>query len=63
MSKPTDLAKKVVAAIEDDLRDRRGLRQAFEEIDRETQREIRKTWAGLVDKLLEAVPPAPNGKA
>lgn len=46
-----DMAQRIVAAIEDDLRDRRGLRQAFESIDDELQVEIRDTWAALVREI------------
>lgn len=47
-----DLAQLIVAAIESDLRDRRGLKQKFEQIDDETQYEIRDTWAKLIREIL-----------
>ena len=43
-----DLAQKIVKAIERNLTDRRGLRQEFEGIDRETQEELRDAWAEIV---------------
>jgi hypothetical protein len=46
------LAEKVVAAIEDDLTDRRGLRQEWESIDDDTQDDIRKAWARIVVGVL-----------
>ena len=42
----------IVAAIEKDLRGRRGLRQEFEGIDSDIQDEIRDRWAALVRKFL-----------
>lgn len=47
-----DTAQKIVAAIESDLRDRRGLRQEFEAIDDDIQDEIRDTWAAIVRKVI-----------
>ena len=47
-----DDAQRIVTAIEANLRDRRGLRQQFEQIDEETQNEIRDTWAELVREAL-----------
>ena len=38
------LAVRLVAEIEADLTDRRGLRQAWEEIDEGTRQEIRREW-------------------
>ena len=43
--KKMDKAERIVKAIEDDFTDRRGLRQEWEQIDQETQMEIRATWA------------------
>ena len=47
-----DKAQKIVAEIEDDLTDRRGLRQEFEGCDNDTQDEIRDTWAEIIWKHL-----------
>jgi hypothetical protein len=49
------LSRHVVAAIERDLRDRRGLRQEWEGIDSETTAEIRQTWAAIVSTRLAQV--------
>ena len=40
-----DFAQTIVALIEDDLRDRRGLRQEWEQIDEDTQDDIREVWS------------------
>lgn len=48
-----DKAQKIVQLIEDDLTDRRGLRQEFEAIDCDTQDEIRDTWAQIIRDLLD----------
>lgn len=42
------LASEIVNKIIADLTDRRGLRQAFEEIDEEIQEEIKETWIEIV---------------
>ena len=42
----------IVAVIESDIRNRRGLRQEFEGIDAEIQDEIRDTWADLIEQEL-----------
>lgn len=46
-----DNAQLIVAAIEHDLRDRRGLRQEFEQIDEDIQDEIRDAWADIIRRL------------
>lgn len=46
-----ELAKKIAKAIERDLRDRRGLRQAFESIDEDMQEEIRERWIEIIDEM------------
>jgi hypothetical protein len=46
MTKQT--AQKIVSAIVEDLSDRRGLRQEWEQIDEEIQAEIKQTWAGII---------------
>ena len=48
-----DKAQKIVQLIEDDLTDRRGLRQEFDAVDRDTQDEIRDTWAEIIRKELQ----------
>ena len=48
-----DKAQKIVQLLEDDLTDRRGLRQEFEAIDPDTQDEIRDTWAEIIRKELQ----------
>lgn len=45
----------VVNAIIDDLADRRGLRQSWEEIDPDTQREIQAKWTALVIQWFKPV--------
>lgn len=51
-----DLAQRIVARIEADLCDRRGLRQAFEGVDEDIQDEIRDNWAAIIrTSLLAAV--------
>jgi hypothetical protein len=45
-----DLADRIVKAFADDFTDRRGLRQEWEQIDEETQAEIRTTWTKIVRK-------------
>ena len=45
MTKQT--VQKIVSAIVEDLSDRRGLRQEWEQIDEEIQAEIKQTWAGI----------------
>ena len=47
-----DKAERIVQAIERDFTDRRGLRQAWEQIDDDIQAEIRATWTALVRKEL-----------
>ncbi len=41
-------AEKIVDGIIEDFTDRRGLRQEWEQIDEETQQEIRDTWIKIV---------------
>ena len=43
------LAQKIAARIERDICDRRGLRQAFESIEDDTQDMIRDEWARLIE--------------
>lgn len=45
-----DLATKIVDALLDDMTDRRGLRQEWDNIDDDVQAEIRKTWIKIVLK-------------
>lgn len=46
------LSQRIAKAIEYDLTHRRGLRQAWERIDADTQDEIRDEWGRVVDQLL-----------
>ncbi len=46
-------AEKVVFRIVDDLTDRRGFRQAWEECDHDTRIEIVKTWLAIVEREME----------
>jgi len=48
----SDTAKEIVQAIEDDLTDRKGLRQAWEAIDDDIQEEIRASWQEKVTAIL-----------
>lgn len=43
-----DIARLIVAAIEDDIRGRRGLRQAIEEVNEEIMESIRQEWIDIV---------------
>lgn len=49
MKKPSAEATKAVRRLLDDLTDRRGLRQAWDEIDEEIQGEIEVRWAEIID--------------
>jgi hypothetical protein len=49
--RPT-LAQKIVAAIEEDLSDRRGIGQEWQSIEPELQRYIRDGWAKIVERKL-----------
>jgi len=44
----SDAVKEIVGKIEEDICNRRGLRQEFERIDDDIQQEIRKEWAKIV---------------
>ncbi|MCK9568810.1 hypothetical protein M0R72_07715 [Candidatus Pacearchaeota archaeon] len=46
-------AQMIVDKILDDLTDRRGLRQEWEQVDRETQKEIRAEWRRIIESVLE----------
>ncbi len=48
-----DLAWKIQDSIEGDLTDRRGLGQAWEEIDDDTINEVRETWVNLIRMILK----------
>lgn len=50
----SDAAKKIVEAILQNLTDRRGLRQEWDQIDDEIQNEIREAWERIVDATLTA---------
>lgn len=52
-SSPESIAARIVAAIEADFTDRRGLRQQWEQIDGDIQEEIRREWRALaLEELL-----------
>lgn len=48
------MAKAIVRRIIDDLTDRSGLRQAWEDIDKDVRREITRAWVKIVED--EAAP-------
>jgi hypothetical protein len=48
------LAKKIFAAVESDLRDRRGIRHEWDHVDKEVQEEIRITNQQAIEKILRA---------
>lgn len=48
-----ELPEKIVDAILEDLTDRRGLRQEWEQIDDDIKDEIRETWIAAVRELLK----------
>lgn len=58
------LAEQVVAAIELDITDRRGLRQEWDQIDDSTKNEIREAWAKIIRPLIwygsVPIPPLPK---
>lgn len=56
---PDDWAQTTADEIIADLCDRRGLRQAFEEIDAGIQEEIRAAWAQIVRKVFRSDGPKP----
>ena len=47
------MAKKAVKAIIADLSDRRGLRQEWDQIDDDIQKEIKDEWARMVDEAFD----------
>lgn len=60
--RPVDLdatAKAIALSIEDDICDRRGLRQEWEEIDEEIQDEIRARWFDRIMQILLSCDIAP----
>jgi hypothetical protein len=46
------IAQRIVKAIENDLSDRRGLRQEWEQIDDEIKNCIRKEWENIIKEEL-----------
>lgn len=50
-----DKAWKIVDAILDDLTDRRGFRQTWDETDDDVQAEIRKAWQTIAFELIAGV--------
>lgn len=60
--RPVDLdatAKAIALSIEEDISDRRGLRQEWDEIDKETQDEIRVRWVDRIMGILLSCEIAP----
>ena len=47
------LAKKIFKVVENDLRDRRGIRHEWDQVDEEIQEEIRETNEKKIAKVLE----------
>lgn len=47
------VAQRIAHAIEDDLRDRRSLRQEFESLDDDVQDMIRDAWANVIQRELD----------
>lgn len=47
-----DLAQRIAAEIEFDIRDRRGLKREFDQIDDDIQYEIRDAWAEIIRKMM-----------
>jgi hypothetical protein len=56
MDTAAESARRIVHALIKDLCDRRGLRQAWEQIDDDVQREIVKTWTQIATKCLTEQP-------
>jgi hypothetical protein len=50
------VAQEIAAAIEHDIRDRRGIGDKFDGIDSEIQYQIRGKWAKIIGKILESGP-------
>lgn len=48
MAKMKSVEHRIADAILDDILDRRGLKQAFEEVDEETRWEIQSTWVAII---------------
>ena len=49
---PSKIARAITAKLLEDLKDRRGLRQAWEEIDESIQTEIETCWWLIVDETI-----------
>lgn len=58
-----EIANAIVARIEADFTDRRGLRQEWDEIDADLQEEIRDTWRDIVRQELSQLRAALNANA
>lgn len=48
-----DVAQMIAAAIEADIRDRRGIGGEFDSIDGDTQQQIRDEWASIIRQYLD----------
>jgi hypothetical protein len=54
-SSPESVAQEIFKVVEADLRDRRGIRQEWDNIDEETQTEIRDTNVANIVKILKRI--------
>lgn len=52
MSKRTPV-RELIHRIEEDIRDRRGLRQAFEAIDKDILAGVRRAWQNIIEQWLK----------
>jgi hypothetical protein len=59
----TDSAREIAQAIEDDLTDRKGLRQAWEAIDDDIREEILATWREKITTILTRAERTDGGPA
>jgi hypothetical protein len=55
------LSQKIIREIIADFTDRRGLRQEWEQIDKDVIREIKKTWTGIIEKHLSLISQEKSG--
>ena len=56
-----ETAKKIIASLEKDISDRRGLRQEWERIDEGVKAEIHEAWASIITKQIEPLFPQGEG--
>lgn len=50
------VASEIVDAIIEDLSDRRGLGQEWEQVDDEIKKEIKDTWAAIIEEMTRENP-------